>query len=1084
MKSLPALCCLAALAVLLINVPTASAQEDTAAATRQYAAAAALQNRELYDLAADEWKKFLEKFPKDMRVDAATHNLGVCQSLSKKYPEAIKTLESIPTKYPKFKNLDESYLQLGLAQYNQARSTGDKKSYAAAAATFGTLVEKFPESKQLPTARFYQGESYYAQDKREDAIKSYALFVANHAKDPLMPDALYALGVTQQELDQKEPAGKTFDDFLKQFAKHRLVPEVQMRRAELFYAADKPDQAAPLFAAAAGAENFQMADYCFYRVGACLQREKKYEDASKQYDQLATKFEKSEYIPRSQLASGQCLYLANKFPEARAVLAKPLAAKTPEAPECAHWIARSWLKQAEPNAAEALKSAEAGLKLPDVDKNNYFVQLKLDRADALYEDEKTRDQSAPAYLEIAEKHGESPVAAEALYMAALSSLQIKKYDDAVKHATEFRKKFKESEFSPDVIYVAAEAQLQLKHLPESEALYKELRSKYPNHPMAQQGGVREGLSLYLQKKYPQAIESLQKFLGEAKQPEQIAEAHHVIGRCQIELKKFAEAADSFAAALKAKADWQRSDESTLLLGHALVQAGKPEEAKAKFLELIDKYKDSLHLPETHYRLAEVLYAAADYKGAAEHYAATAEKYPDSPFAPHALHGLGWAQYSGGQAAEAVKTLTTQIEKYPNHELAPKALYVRALAEHQLKQYDKGIADLEQYLKSSPDKRSASDARYVLGLCYVGQQKWPEAEKTFTELMSADGDYPSGDKVYYELGWARRSMDGKLAEAVDAFRTLAEKYPDSGYAPEANYHVAEYHYDQGTAKNKQAAELTDKAEIDKAKAAAKQEFDAAVKAYVVAEEKAGKTDLGEKAAHKTGWSQFRLEQYDQAAKQFAKQVTDFPSGGLAADGMFMQGESLFKLKKYAEASPIYEKAIGALIKAGESGNPVFLQLAMLHGAQSLAKLKQPNWSKSLELLASLIKQFPESAYLAEARYEQGWALQNTKKYTDALKSYEAAADLAKTNEVAGRAWFMQGEVHFEQKQHDDAIRCFIQASVFPYPDIASDALYEAGRCFELRQQPDKAKGMYNDLIKKYPQSEHVEAAKKRLMDLGG
>ena len=1083
MKSLPTLCCFATLAVLLTQVSQATAQ-DTAAATRQYAAAAALQNRELYDLAADEWKKFLEKFSKDMRLDAASHNLGVCQSLSKKYPDAIKTLSSIPTKFPKFKNLDETYLQLGLAQYNQARSANDPKSYAAAAATFGTLIEKFPESKQLPTARFYQGESHYAQNKREDAIKSYALFVANHEKDALLPDALYALGVTQQELDQKEPAGKTFDDFLKQFEKHRLVPEVQMRRAELFYAAEQADKAAPLFAAAAGAEAFQMADYCFYRVGGCLQRQKKYEEASKQYDQLATKFEKSEYIPRSQLASGQCLYLANKFPEARSVLAKPLAAKTPEAPECAHWIARSWLKQAEPNAAEALKASEAGLKLAEVEKSSYFVQLKLDRADALYEDEGTRVQAPAAYLEIAEKHGDNSAAAEALYMAALSSLQNKKYEDGVKHATLFREKFKDNEFTPDVIYVAAEAQLQLKKLPESEALYKELRSKYPDHPMAQQGGVREGLSLYLQKKYPQAIESLNKFLTQAKQPEQVAEAHHVIGRCQVELKKFPEAAAAFAAALKAKADWQRSDESTLLWGHALVQAGKADEAKAKFLELIEKYKESPHLPETHYRLAEVLYGASDYKGAGGHYAITAEKYPESQFAPHALHGLGWAQYSDGQTAEAVKTLTTQLEKFPNHELAPKALYVRALAEHQLKQFDKGIADLEKFLKTSPDTRAASDARYVLGLCYVGQEKWAEAEKTFTELIAADAEYPSGDKVFYELGWARRSIDGKLTAAIDAFSNLAEKYPDSGYAAEANYHVAEFHYDQGTAKNKQAAELTEKAEIDKVTGEAKQEFTAAVKAYLQAQEKAGKTDLGEKAAHKTGWAYFRLDQYDEGAKQFAKQVAEFPTGGLTADGIFMQAESLFKQKKYPEAAPIYEKAIGGLIKAGETGNATFLQLSLLHGAQSMAKLKPANWSKSLELLASLIKQFPESAYLAEARYEQGWAQQNTEKFAEAIKSYESAADLAKTNEVAGRAWFMQGEVHFAQKKHDEAIRCFIQASVFPYPDIASDALYEAGRCFELRKQPDKAKGMYNDLIKKYPQSAHVEAAKKRLMDLGG
>ena len=51
------------------------------------------------------------------------------------------------------------------------------------------------------------------------------------------------------------------------------------------------------------------------------------------------------------------------------------------------------ISSAKDGAAEALKAAEAGLKLPEVAKNSYFVQLKLDRADALYESEETRAQA-------------------------------------------------------------------------------------------------------------------------------------------------------------------------------------------------------------------------------------------------------------------------------------------------------------------------------------------------------------------------------------------------------------------------------------------------------------------------------------------------------------------------------------------------------------------------------------------------------------------------------------------------------------------------------------------------------------------
>ena len=58
------------------------------AASRQYAAAAALQNREQYELAAEEWAKFLEKFAADARADRAQHYLGICNLKLKQFAPA------------------------------------------------------------------------------------------------------------------------------------------------------------------------------------------------------------------------------------------------------------------------------------------------------------------------------------------------------------------------------------------------------------------------------------------------------------------------------------------------------------------------------------------------------------------------------------------------------------------------------------------------------------------------------------------------------------------------------------------------------------------------------------------------------------------------------------------------------------------------------------------------------------------------------------------------------------------------------------------------------------------------------------
>src|SRR6187455_2170063 len=72
------------------------------AATRQYAAAVALQKRELYDLAAEEWLTFIKNFPTDPRMDRGYHYLGICYLKDEQFPKAIEALSKVLKDYPKF----------------------------------------------------------------------------------------------------------------------------------------------------------------------------------------------------------------------------------------------------------------------------------------------------------------------------------------------------------------------------------------------------------------------------------------------------------------------------------------------------------------------------------------------------------------------------------------------------------------------------------------------------------------------------------------------------------------------------------------------------------------------------------------------------------------------------------------------------------------------------------------------------------------------------------------------------------------------------------------------------------------------
>ena len=113
--------------------------------------------------------------------------------------------------------------------------------------------------------------------------------------------------------------------------------------------------------------------------------------------------------------------------------------------------------------------------------------------------------------------------------------------------------------------------------------------------------------------------------------------------------------------------------------------------------------------------------------------------------------------------------------------------------------------------------------------------------------------------------------------VDAFAELIKKCPESPRVGECQFHVGEAAYKDG-------------------------KFRDAAAAYAAALDKAGKSDLGEKSAHKLGWAYFRLDNMAEAWRAFSHQRATWPNGPLAADAAFMEAECLFKQKKYEERWP--------------------------------------------------------------------------------------------------------------------------------------------------------------------------------------
>src|SRR6185295_9082994 len=291
-----------------LAVSQAVAQEKEKAAVsseeakKSFADAATLQNNNAFDVAVEEWEKFLKNYAKDPLAPKAQHYLGVCQLQLKQYDKAAAAFQAVIANNPKFELIEDSYINLGSSQYALALA-GTAGTYEKAAETFATLARLFPMGKYADSALFYQGESQYALGKKTEAAVAYAALLKQFEKTKHRGDALYALGVAFEELRKYPEAGTTYDIYLKEFATSPLANEVRMRKAETVLQAGNFPAAEKMFAEVAAVKDFPETDHAIFRQAYCVAKQDKFADAAVLYARVAGEFPKSVYLPEATMAA-------------------------------------------------------------------------------------------------------------------------------------------------------------------------------------------------------------------------------------------------------------------------------------------------------------------------------------------------------------------------------------------------------------------------------------------------------------------------------------------------------------------------------------------------------------------------------------------------------------------------------------------------------------------------------------------------------------------------------------------------------------------------------------------------------------
>ena len=963
-----------------------------------YTDAANFQNNGVLDLAVEEWKRFLMDFSDHKLAENARYYLGVGYFQLEKYDLAAGVFQEVieQSTDSEFEFLQDAYLNLGSSEFAQGRQ-GNRKMYLQAIQTYGQLLELFPRDKGQygDQALYYTGDAWHAQGDMQQAEVAYARLLEEYPASPLRADCLFALAATFDEQSEHENAAKHYQLYIDEYPQASHADQARMAHAEMLVQLKQFAKAGIEFAVLADVPGFSSAVLARFRQAFCVWKLNDFATAAQLYGDVAQKPE-SDYIWQATLMAGRSCYRAGDLGQAQQWLDGLVQQGVEERPEAAHWLCRVYLAKHEPQ--QALQIADQ--VLPHAGQSVYYVDLQLDRADALNELPERRAEALPEYLAIDKQYPDHPLASHGLYAAVFALLELQRYQEGVVQAELFAKKYPENKLLPDVRHAEAECRLMLGEQRPAEAIYRQITTQYVDHLHHDHWLVRLGFTLFLQQKYAETVAILQPELAQIEDPQHMADAMLMIGACFFQQKQYEKAITELQGAIDRVDHFHKTDEALLYLARAHRELSQFTESQQSLDKLLGEYPESIYLESAFYWSGENSFALKDYEMAAARYLGLVERWPESEYVPHALSGRGWCGFRLKQYDLGIQAFDDVIAKHPQHEVTRESYYGRGLCHYRKQDFEPAIEDLDVYLKNDLSAERRSDALYLQGLALLETERHEDAVQRLNALLKDNPEYDSIDRAKYQLAWAYKLLN-QYPAAVSWFTSLTVDHPESLFVAEAYYHLGENAYWQDN------------------------DWAVARDHYARCQQRAKDEALVEKSIYMQAWCAYQQQEFAAAHQQFSHLLEKYPQTVHALDTEFMLAESLFRLEQHASALLAYQEFLGQ-----EQSTPERRVLALLHAGQSAIQLQQ--WSVALPLLTEISAEFSESQYFHEAMFEQGvclFHLGRQKNLTgdsestdldESLKRFHSVAT-SEYGELASRARFHMGEVYFQKKMFIDAVR---------------------------------------------------------------
>ncbi len=716
-------------------------------------------DRQEWGMAAQNYAKYLQKYPGGRLVPEALFRVGECYMKQNQLKQAAGYYEEVVSRYPASDGAPSAAYRLGAMRFNDSKFLE--------AAKFFAFSEAKTRNAQVRLASAYnKSRGYEMAGDKEKQVAALNDVIAVKAGNPYRETALLTLGSIYLAQDKKSEALPIFDDLVKTSTDRAVVAEASIRAAVLYAESKKPDESIIMFEKA-----LRMPETSEQNRGIALVGIIQALFAKGDYDGVIDYYNKnSEVLPPGPSRAKMLLLVGHAYrmrkSYARAVevylLIEQYHPDTEEAFDAGYWKLYCFYLLNDKDLGE-FATAFISRHAAKHGGHEYLSLARLIRADYCF-NKGDYQQAAASYSEITFERLPEKLRPASLFNMGWAQAEAGMQQDAIGSLTRFINEYPKHEFIPKAFARRGLAYRDARDLPKAKADFDHVTQEFPKSDACEMSWLQLGFIAMEQKDPKATVSAFETLLKKFPASAAAAQAWYGIGRGHFDQKTYDKAVPALRRSIEVDSKGYLEKASQLIILCDYARQNADDLAKT-----IDGYL---------------------------------QVKPSGLVPPNILKWLGLKLYTGDDFKRAARFLELAVTPATPENTEPVVWNYLGLAQLANGKFDASIQATENYLKSNPDPASTARAQLTKGKALLGKGNLTEADqvaqqalqvvkdgKLQAELLILEGDIfcAEGDKL---------AAGGQQAAAVEKWKNGAAKYAvpsqffeDPAVTPEALYKAA-------------------------------------------------------------------------------------------------------------------------------------------------------------------------------------------------------------------------------------------------------------------------------------------------------